>query len=121
MVEICRIRAEQKTISFTYQTSSDLPIGIWADEKRLRQVLINLLGNAIKFTDKGGVKFTVSLLDQYSSLIENNQKIIHKIRFQITDTGIGMNQEQIAKIFLPFEQVGDSKKQAEGTGLGLAI
>ncbi|MBH8554835.1 response regulator [Nostocaceae cyanobacterium CENA357] len=121
VVEICRIRAEQKTISFIYQPSSELPVGIWADEKRLRQVLINLLGNAVKFTEKGGVKFTVSLVDQSSSVIKNNQKNIHKIRFQITDTGIGMNQEQIAKIFLPFEQVGDSKKQAEGTGLGLAI
>jgi signal transduction histidine kinase len=121
VVEICRICAEQKTISFIYQPSSELPAGIWADEKRLRQVLINLLGNAVKFTEKGGVKFTVSLVNQPSLVIENNQKTIHKIRFQISDTGIGMSQEQIAKIFLPFEQVGNSKKQAEGTGLGLAI
>lgn len=120
VVEICRIRAEQKSISFIYQPTSELPIGISADEKRLRQVLINLLGNAIKFTEKGGVRFTVSFADQFS-VNETNQKPTHRIRFQIIDTGIGMNQEQVAKIFLPFEQVGDIKKQSEGTGLGLAI
>ncbi|WGV25801.1 ATP-binding protein [Halotia branconii] len=121
VVEICQIRAEQKNISFIYQPSSELPTGVLADEKRLRQVLINLLSNAVKFTAKGGVKFIVSLVAQSSSLIENSQKNIYIIRFQISDTGIGMSPEQVAKIFLPFEQVGDSKKQAEGTGLGLAI
>jgi len=120
VVEICRIRAEQKGISYIYQPTSELPIGIWADEKRLRQVLINLLGNAIKFTEKGGVRFTVSFADQVS-VNESDQKQTHRIRFQIIDTGIGMSQEQVAKIFLPFEQVGDIKKQSEGTGLGLAI
>ncbi|ACC79935.1 response regulator [Nostoc punctiforme] len=120
VVEICRIRADQKGISFIYQPTSELPIGVWADEKRLRQVLINLLGNAIKFTEKGGVRFTISSVDQLLTN-ESNQKPIHKIRFQIIDTGIGMSQEQVAKIFLPFEQVGEVKKQSEGTGLGLAI
>ncbi|WP_392534260.1 response regulator [Nostoc sp. C117] len=120
VVEICRIRAEQKGISFIYQPTSELPIGIWADEKRLRQVLINLLGNAIKFTEKGGVRFTINFVDQLL-VNESNQKPIHRIRFQIIDTGIGMSQEQVEKIFFPFEQVGEIKKQSEGTGLGLAI
>ncbi|MHC5821195.1 MAG: response regulator [Nostoc sp.] len=120
VVEICRIRAEQKGISYIYQPTSELPIGIWADEKRLRQVLINLLGNAIKFTEKGGVRFTVSFAEKLSGN-ESEQKPTHRIRFQIIDTGIGMTQEQVARIFLPFEQVGDIKKQSEGTGLGLAI
>ncbi|MBD2209496.1 response regulator [Nostoc linckia FACHB-104] len=113
VVEICRIRAEQKGISFIYQPSADLPTGISADEKRLRQVLINLLGNAIKFTETGGVQFIVTVLEQST--------LTTKIRCQISDTGIGMSQEQIEKIFLPFEQVGDNQKQSEGTGLGLAI
>ncbi|MFN6484931.1 MULTISPECIES: response regulator [unclassified Nostoc] len=120
VVEICRIRADQKGISFIYQPTSELPIGIWADEKRLRQVLINLLGNAIKFTEKGGVRFTISFVNKFL-VNESNQKPIHRIRFQIIDTGIGMSQEQVEKIFLPFEQVGEVKKQSEGTGLGLAI
>ncbi|MBE9165665.1 ATP-binding protein [Tychonema sp. LEGE 06208] len=108
VVEINRIRAEQKGIIFDFQVDEKLPIGVWVDEKRLRQVLINLLGNAIKFTEIGSVTFKI-------------ESIAPKIRFQIEDTGVGMTPEQIQKIFLPFEQVGDIKKQAEGTGLGLAI
>ncbi len=108
VVEINRIRAEQKDIGFDFQPDQQLPIGVSGDEKRLRQVLINLLGNAIKFTDQGTVTFKVELIQQ-------------KIRFQISDTGVGMTPEQVEKIFLPFEQVGDTKKQSEGTGLGLAI
>ncbi len=108
VVEINRIRAEQKGIIFDFQADTQLPVGVYADEKRLRQVLINLLGNAVKFTDRGTVIFKVESIDQ-------------KIRFQIQDTGVGMTPQQVEKIFLPFEQVGDTKKQAEGTGLGLAI
>ncbi|BAY33211.1 two-component hybrid sensor and regulator [Nostoc carneum NIES-2107] len=117
VVEICRIRAQEKGISFVEQLDPQLPRGINADEKRLRQVLINLLGNAIKFTDIGSVTFKVEVLQT-----ENNpENILSKIRFQIEDTGVGMTSEQLEKIFLPFEQVGDKNKQVEGTGLGLAI
>ncbi len=118
VVEICQIKAEQKRIDFVHQCDQQLPIGIQSDEKRLRQVLINLLGNAIKFTDKGRVTFLVSVIGE-SMDVDNERKI--KIRFQVEDTGVGMTSEQIEKIFLPFEQVGSLKKQSEGTGLGLAI
>ncbi|MBW4641299.1 MAG: response regulator [Gloeocapsa sp. UFS-A4-WI-NPMV-4B04] len=138
--EICRIKAEQKEIDLSYQLLNDLPVVIHADETRLRQVLINLLSNAIKFTDTGGVTFKVGvvtnsleLLDPANAklsttdppvLLSPNQRsepTIHKIRFQVEDTGIGMTPEQLEKIFLPFEQVGDNFRKAEGTGLGLAI
>jgi signal transduction histidine kinase/FixJ family two-component response regulator len=108
VVEINCIRAEQKGITFDFQVDSQLPIGVWVDEKRLRQVLINLLGNAIKFTERGSVTFKVEF-------------IAPKIRFQIEDTGVGIDPEELEKIFLPFEQVGETKKQVEGTGLGLSI
>lgn len=124
VVQICRIRAEQKEIAFTYQVLNQLPTAIHADEKRLRQVLINLLGNAIKFTDKGGVTFKVGLLQSSpgkQEKIANLGSKIQKIRFLIEDTGIGMTPAQLQKIFLPFEQVGDRSRQAEGTGLGLTI
>jgi signal transduction histidine kinase/CheY-like chemotaxis protein len=113
IVEICRIRAEQKDIGFNYQTVNQLPLAIQADEKRLRQVLINLLGNAIKFTDRGSVSLKVGLLEATETEC--------RLRFQIEDTGIGMTPAQLDKIFLPFEQVGDTQRQAEGTGLGLTI
>ncbi|MEG4942351.1 PAS domain S-box protein [Microcoleus sp. F4-D5] len=109
VAEMCRIRAELKGIHFHFPSSPELPIGIRADEKRLRQVLINLLSNAIKFTDEGSVTFTVSFAAE------------GKIRFEIRDTGTGIAQDQLQAIFQPFEQVGDRRRQTEGTGLGLAI
>ncbi|WP_019508827.1 hybrid sensor histidine kinase/response regulator [Pleurocapsa sp. PCC 7319] len=116
VVEICKIKAEQKGIDFIYEPDSRLPMGVEADEKMLRQVLMNLLSNAIKFTEKGAVKLGVQ--NQSTSFSEST---VHRIRFEVEDSGIGMNPEDIEKIFLPFEQVGSVKKQAEGTGLGLAI
>jgi signal transduction histidine kinase/FixJ family two-component response regulator len=113
VVEICRIKADQKQINFIYEPPQNLPIGIVIDEKRLRQVLINLLGNAIKFTEIGSVTLSVAVLD-----LQEDQTRLH---FRVEDTGVGMNPDQLEKIFLPFEQVGDVKKQAEGTGLGLSI
>jgi signal transduction histidine kinase/CheY-like chemotaxis protein len=118
VVEICHLKAEQKGIDFIYESDKKLPIGVQADEKLLRQVLINLLSNAIKFTDQGKVIFTVKTQPQ--SLESENSKI-HRILFQVEDNGIGISPEDLEKIFLPFEQVGDVKKRAEGTGLGLAI
>ncbi|UNU24804.1 PAS domain S-box protein [Microcoleus vaginatus] len=109
VAEMCRIRAEIKGIQFHFPSSPELPIGIRADEKRLRQVLINLLSNAIKFTDEGTVTFLVSFATE------------EKIRFEIRDTGTGIAQDQLQAIFQPFEQVGDRRRQTEGTGLGLAI
>ncbi|MEH2064319.1 MAG: ATP-binding protein [Nostoc sp.] len=113
IAEMMRVRANQKGIPFNYQPDSDLPVGITVDEKRLRQVLINLLGNAIKFTEEGGVTFRVKT----DKLITG----IYRIRFEIEDTGVGISPSGLTKIFQPFEQVGDVKKQGEGTGLGLAI
>ena len=113
IAEICRVRTTQKGIDFIYRSEA-LPIGIRADEKRLRQVLLNLLGNAIKFTEKGSVIFHVeakptAIRGQFS------------VCFRIQDTGVGMAPDQLESIFLPFEQVGSTKKQSEGTGLGLSI
>ena len=106
--EICRIRAEQKGIELIYATLSPLPQAIQADEKRLRQVLLNLLGNAVKFTEKGSITFKVGYQEG-------------KLRFQVEDTGIGIAQQQLEEIFLPFQQVGEESRKTEGTGLGLAI
>ncbi|MEH1835739.1 MAG: ATP-binding protein [Nostoc sp.] len=116
--EICQIRAEQKGILFVYEPAINLPTGVHVDVKRLRQVVLNLLGNAIKFTDEGKVTFKVEVIDQ---LPGDGQTVKYRIRFSIEDTGIGITPNELGKIFLPFEQVGEKKRQTEGTGLGLAI
>ncbi len=108
ITELFQMRAQQKGIAFNYEPLSHLPVGIRVDEKRLRQILINLLGNAIKFTQHGGVTLKVGYHNG-------------KIRFQIEDTGVGIATADLEKIFEPFQQVGDHKYQAEGTGLGLPI
>ncbi|MBP0030772.1 ATP-binding protein [Roseofilum sp. Guam] len=114
VVEICRIRADRKGLEFIYHPPENLPEAVVIDEKRLQQVLINLLGNAIKFTDRGSVNLTVEVLESPSA--ER-----HHLRFSVIDTGAGMKPEQLETIFQPFEQVGDRQKQTEGTGLGLSI
>lgn len=118
VTEIFGIRAQQKKISFISQFDPHLPTGVFADEKRLRQIIINLLGNAVKFTQHGAVTFKVEILE--SSPADSPQPSI-KVRFQVQDTGIGISADKLAKIFLPFEQVGDNRFQSQGTGLGLAI
>ena len=92
----------------------DLPEMIYADEKRLKQVILNLLSNAIKFTSAGQITFSVR--KKLSDLSAPNL-----IQFAIADTGTGIAAPELAKIFLPFEQVGEVAVKTEGTGLGLAI
>ncbi len=108
IVQLFKVRAEQKGIAFFYERLSPLPAGIRTDEKRLRQILINLLGNAIKFTTDGGVSLKISY--------EN-----HKVNFLVEDTGVGIASNELESIFHPFQQVGDQNQRAEGTGLGLSI
>jgi CheY-like chemotaxis protein len=120
VAEIFSIRAEQKKVSFICQFDSELPNGAHVDEKRLRQVLINLLGNAVKFTSHGAVIFKVKILEK-APKSDLDLTRVFKIRFQIEDTGVGISPEYLEKIFMPFEQVGDLNNQAQGTGLGLAI
>ncbi|NEO96011.1 MAG: response regulator, partial [Moorea sp. SIO3G5] len=118
VVGIIRMRAVEKDILFQYNPEDNLPHGIKADEKRLRQVLLNLLGNAVKFTDTGQVTLNVNLIS-----LDQPQKttLMTTLRFKVIDTGVGITPEQLEKIFQPFEQVGDTQRRAAGTGLGLAI
>lgn len=102
------IQCKNKNILFVYKKSSDLPDTVFGDQKRLRQVLINLLGNAVKFTENGQVSFCV--------YYNNN-----KATFNIKDTGIGIAKVELQKIFQAFYRVLENNKQIEGTGLGLHI
>ena len=127
VVEMCKVRASAKGIDFDYIPDSNLPEGVCVDEKRLRQVLINLLSNAIKFTDTGGVSFRVYQVDgtdcsdPNQSTHDANELSSCLIRIEVKDTGIGIAEDQLESIFLPFEQVSEQRYQTDGTGLGLAI
>lgn len=108
LLELFQVRTRQKNIAFNYEPLSHLPLGIRVDDKRLRQILINLLGNAVKFTEHGGVTLKVSYHEA-------------KMLFRVEDTGIGIAPEDIENIFQPFQQVGTVSYKVEGTGLGLPI
>ncbi len=113
IVELCKIEADKKGISFFYRPSSRLPNGVKVDETCLRQVLINLLNNAIKFTDSGSVTLQVEVLKLSASQVS--------LFFEIIDTGIGIAEADYPKLFEAFEQIYDPRRQAGGTGLGLTI
>jgi len=115
---IIRVRAQSKGLGFALQDTPPLPVVARADDKRLRQALINLLNNAVKFTDKGHVTLRAQGLEREAT---PGGEVIYRIRFEVEDTGVGIAPEDVEKIFRPFEQVGDTRKMAEGTGLGLSI
>ncbi|MBA3469523.1 MAG: response regulator [Herpetosiphonaceae bacterium] len=119
IVGIITMAAQQKNLSFSYDPAPGLPPFVEADEKRLRQVLLNLLGNAIKFTERGSVTLRVAARIDKSQVPQTPQLV--SLRFEVEDTGVGIAPDQQAAIFQPFEQVGDAKQRAAGTGLGLAI
>ena len=127
IIGMFQIRAQQKkNIAFTYEQITPLPVIGHADERRLRQILINLLGNAIKFTDQGKVIFRVGVIapDTLAFITSKTipfEKTTCNIRFEVIDTGIGIQANKLEHIFLPFEQVSDPQRRAEGTGLGLTI
>jgi PAS domain S-box-containing protein len=109
LIGIIRVRAEQKNLSFVCDAQTDLPAVVRGDAQRLRQVLLNLLANAVKFTDRGQV--TLRVLCSAPS----------RLRFEVQDSGVGIVPEQLEAIFIPFEQGGEVSRRAGGTGLGLAI
>ncbi len=130
IVEIARIRAQQEGIFFVCETTFDLPAGVHADEIRLRQILLNLINNAIKFTTQGSVTFRVRCIGERQKVPgERKNKetfdllpgTFNLLRFEVKDTGPGIPPEKLEGIFLPFHQAHDSRVHIEGTGLGLAI
>jgi CheY-like chemotaxis protein/two-component sensor histidine kinase len=110
--EMLRVRAEAKGVSLQVELG-ELPHYVENDENKLRQILINLLGNAVKFTDSGSVSLTV---DAGKSAGETLPVI-----FIVRDTGIGMAAEEMETIFEPFGQTRAGKQRSEGSGLGLTI
>jgi CheY-like chemotaxis protein/anti-sigma regulatory factor (Ser/Thr protein kinase) len=104
-----RLQARKSGLDFRYNAQANLPEAVYSDEKRLRQILINLLSNAIRYTDTGHVSLTV----RYSGQVA---------RFDIEDTGIGIAPEDQKRIFEPFERVEHPERSLRsGSGLGLTI
>ncbi|HTO86358.1 MAG TPA: ATP-binding protein [Thermoanaerobaculia bacterium] len=108
LTEMLRPRCEAKGLDFVFEPLSSPPRAIVGDESKLRQILINLMGNAIKFTKKGRVVLRVSWSEGKGTL-------------EVEDTGPGMTPEELAKLFQPFVQTATGEKAKEGTGLGLVI
>jgi signal transduction histidine kinase/DNA-binding NarL/FixJ family response regulator/CHASE3 domain sensor protein len=108
-----RVKAEERNLLLVLNVSSDVPQFVRIDDRRLRQVLLNLLGNAVKFTDGGEVRFRVCRLP--------GTQTCARLRFEVEDTGIGIDESQMKVLFQRFEQVSATHRRVGGTGLGLAI
>ncbi|MGB1250719.1 MAG: ATP-binding protein [Candidatus Promineifilaceae bacterium] len=114
IVAMMRMGAEKKGLQLFSAISPRLPERVMVDEKRLRQILINLLGNAVKFTQYGSITFGV----RQRKLIGSSTAVL---RFEVIDTGCGIDSADIEAIFMPFEQVCHNDNPQAGTGLGLSI
>jgi PAS domain S-box-containing protein len=113
-ISVVRESAERKHLNLVAQTDRNIPAYVSGDENRIRQVLLNLLNNAIKFTPSGRVALTVEYIGSHS-----DQK---QVRFEICDTGIGVPGDKLHRLFQRFSQVdGSTSREYGGTGLGLAI
>ena len=113
VVSLMRVRAMAKDLALEVEYQGAIPATICTDAARLRQILINLVGNALKFTEVGRVCLRVQL--------RNEDAATPRLEFQVCDTGIGMTAEQCAQLFQPFSQVHHAPRAYAGTGLGLAI
>lgn len=107
--EMLRVRAESKGLRLVFDVDPDVPDAVRGDEGKLRQVLINLIGNAIKFTERGGVALRCTHVDD------------DRMKFEIEDTGVGIAENEVGTLFEAFVQTESGRTAKEGTGLGLVI
>ncbi len=113
-VELFRVKANEKELKLKLHYSSDIPEYVVGDPSRIRQIISNLISNAVKFTTQGQISVDVSVIKEEESEIT--------VSFKIQDTGIGIGEEDLKKLFLPFSQVDSSTtRKYGGTGLGLSI
>ncbi|MGQ0502743.1 MAG: hybrid sensor histidine kinase/response regulator [Panacagrimonas sp.] len=109
IVGMFRLAAENKGLRFEYEVQGRLPAVVRADKKRLGQILINILGNAVKFTERGSVRFQVRARNDM-------------VGFEVRDSGAGISADELERVFLPFERGASAAATSEsGTGLGLTI
>ena len=107
-------RARAKGLALRWEPDPNLPPGLVGDPGRLRQILLNLISNAIKFTEQGEVVVRARVLERKNDVV--------KLHFEVRDTGIGISDESRSKLFRKFSQVDSSiARRYGGTGLGLAV
>ncbi|WP_300449234.1 hybrid sensor histidine kinase/response regulator [Accumulibacter sp.] len=109
------LKAEEKGLSFGVERSAATPRYVSCDEVKLRQILINLLGNAFKFTERGGISLAVSVVGGEPA------NTGARLRFEVSDTGLGIAADELEQVFVPFVQAAAGQRATESTGLGLAI
>ncbi len=117
---LMKVRADSKSLPLTVEYVGPIPETIQSDPTRLRQILVNLIGNAIKFTETGGVRLVIRLVDADSDSGRDSRTPM--IQFDVIDTGIGLTPEQMSGLFQAFTQADTSTtREFGGTGLGLSI
>lgn len=120
-LDLLAARAAEKNLELTYQISPHTPLALIGDLNRLRQILVNLIANAVKFTETGEIVVSVSSHRSKEAKINNHRERV-TIQFSVRDTGVGIPPEKMSKLFKPFSQVDASTtREYGGTGLGLAI
>ncbi len=119
MESLIRIRADQKGLLLTFERDVNVPRYIMSDENKITQILMNILGNAVKYTDQGGV--TVHISTERDNASSGKEERETRLRMEISDTGIGIPADEIETIFSPFARASTQGRPKEGTGLGLAI
>lgn len=114
IADVCQMKASERGIELLFDIAQEVPDNLLGDPLRLNQVLLNLIGNALKFTEKGEVTLTVNRVSGNENKVE--------LRFEVSDTGIGMSEEQQEQLFKAFSQADSSTtRKYGGTGLGLSI
>ncbi|MCR5790149.1 MAG: response regulator [Lachnospiraceae bacterium] len=114
MVSMIRVRSEQKDLSFTLDIDKTLPVRLYGDEGKIRQVVLNLLTNAVKYTEAGGFSLKVAVEGRTADTVS--------LRISVKDTGIGIRPEDMDKLFSAYERLDEEKNSGiQGTGLGLDI
>ncbi|MEC4983290.1 MAG: response regulator [Oscillatoria sp. PMC 1068.18] len=122
IIKMMQIPANSKNLELNYEFDENLPKYVQTDESKLRQVLVNLLDNAIKFTDSGTITLRVNVEER---ALERNHTFLrlkkHFLVFQVEDTGLGISLDKKESLFEPFVQTRTNRQPSEGTGLGLSI
>ena len=118
--DLMGLKAQKKGLTFTVTQGPNVPTGICADQGKLRQVLLNLVGNSLKFTERGGISITVARADEdHAEDLEDTAAIA--LQFTVEDTGAGMAPEELQALFQPFQQTQSGLKSGQGTGLGVPL